>query len=293
MNRISSALPNRTVLVFAALSMIVSTHLQAAYKRIYIHTDAEEEYLAQRSPDKPESYYFFEGIHFKGYRNDGSLRNTAFLDIAKGMAPHLANQDYWPAQSKETCDLLLVVSWGTTNPGMYRDVSNRLFDDYNDGAYYDNLASGDYDESDYRWYGKQRNSKLLGFYPYIRRDKFTGISPWEEYELRAAMREERYFIIVTAFDFQELINNKQWKRVWSTRFNMRSPGINFQNAHLALSKAGGGYFGKKLKDLEHERANLDPVIAEVEIGEIQVLETIDVPKGQGILNSLRIPERRR
>ncbi|MCZ6673571.1 MAG: hypothetical protein O7C75_11615 [Verrucomicrobia bacterium] len=286
------SLPSLAKSLLAAAALLVATQAYG-YKRVYIHTDAEEDYLAQRSPDKPESYYFFKGVHFGGYIRDKGLKNTPFIDIAKGMAPHLAKQDYWPAQSKETCDLLLIVSWGTTSPRMHRDISTRLFDDYYDGEYYDNIADRDYDESEFRWYGKQRNSKLLGFYPYIRRDKFTGISPWEEYELRAAMRTERYFIIVTAFDFQELMNNKQWKRVWSTRFNIRSPGISFQNAHLALSKAGADYFGKKSKDLEHQKADLDPVIAEVEIGEIEVLETIDVPKGHGILNSLRIPEYRR
>ena len=263
------------------------------YKRIYIHSDAEEDYLAQRSSDRPESYYFFKGVHFGGYVNDASLRKTKFIDIAKEMAPHLAKQDYWPAQSKETCDLLLVVSWGTTSPNMHRDVSNSIFKDTYDGEYYDNIANEDYDESDFRWFGMQRNSKLLGFYPYIRRDRMIRISPQEEYELRVAMRDQRYFIIVTAFDFQELLNNKQWKRVWSTRFNMRSPGISFENAHMALSKAGASYYGQKLKDLEHEKADLEPFIAEVEMGEIQVLETIDVPQGPGILNSLRIPDRKR
>ena len=247
----------------------------------------------RRSSDRPESYYFFEGVYFGGYIRDNALKNTPFIDIAKGMAPHLTKQDYWPAQSKETCDLLLVVSWGTTSPHMHRDVSNSLFQDTFDGDYYDDLASEDYDESNFRWYGKQRNSKLLGFYPYIRRDKFTGITPQEEYELRSAMRTERYFIIVTAFDFQELRTNKQWKRVWSTRFNMRSPGISFDNAHLALSKAAAPYYGKKSKDLEHEKADLEPIIAKVDIGEIEVLETIDVPKGQVILNALRIPDPKR
>lgn len=261
-----------------------------AYTRVYIQSDADHQYLEQKASDKPESYYFFEGIYFGGYTRDDSLKNTAFIDIVKGMAPHLARQNFWPASSKETCDLLLVVSWGTTNPRRFRDVANDIFGDYNDAGYYDRVAKGDYDETDYSWYGKQRNSKLLGFYPYIRRDRFTGITPQEEYELRAAMQTERYFIIVTAFDFQKLLNNKTWKRVWSTRFNMRSPGTNFAAAHLALSKAGAPYYGKKMEDLAHTRADFEPMVAEVEIGDIEVLETIDAPKGPGMLNALRVNE---
>jgi hypothetical protein len=282
----------RLVFLLLASTILISTVHAKSYKRIYVHTDATDDYLAQRSPDKPESYYFFKGIHFGGYVRDNSLRDVPFIDIAKGLAPHLAKQDYWPAQSKDTCDLLLVVNWGTTNPGFHRDVSNSILPDWYDGAYYDDVASGGYDESDYKWFGKQRNSKLLGFYPYLRWDRFTGISPSEEYELRVALKTERYFMIVTAFDFQELLENKEWKRVWSTRFNMRSPGTNFYKAHLALSKAGSPYYGKKLKQLGKENADFEPVIAEVEIGEIEVLETIDMPKGKGMLNSLRMSEQR-
>lgn len=277
----------------AGVGLFTAIQTQAkSYQRIYVHTDATEDYLSRRSPGKSESYYFFQGIHFGGYIRDNSLRDVPFIEIARGLAPHLATQDYWPVVGKETADLLLVVSWGTTNPGFHGDVANDILGDWYDGEYYDNLASGEFDETDYKWFGKQRNSKLLGFYPYLRWDRFTGITPHEEYELRSALNTERYFIIVTAFDFQELIENQEWKRVWSTRFSIRSPGTNFHQAHLALSKAAAPYFGKKLNHLGKERANFEPIIAEVEIGEIEVLETLDAPKARGILNSLRMTEQR-
>ena len=74
---------------------------------------------------------------------------------------------------------------------------------------------------------------------------------------------------------------------------MRSPGVNFRQAHLALSKAGGDYFGKDLDKLGMENADFEPVVAEVNIGEIEVLETIDAPQGTGMLNSIRLKEGRR
>jgi hypothetical protein len=273
------------------LGLLLISQVQA-YKPVYIHTDADEDYLAQRSPDKPETYYFFKGLFFGGYIRDDSLTDVSFLELAQGLAPHLTKQNYWPAESKESCDLLLMVNWGTTNPGHHGDVARRIIPDPFDGDYYDDLATGEFKESDYEWFGKRRNSKLLGFYPYLRWEHFTGITPQDEYELRAALRTERYFVIVTAFDFQELLENKQWKRVWSTRFNIRSPGTNFVKAHLALSKAAGPYFGKKMKHLGKERANFDPVIAEVEMGDIEVIETLEAAKGEGMLNSLRMREQR-
>ena len=263
-----------------------------AYKPVYIHSDADEDYLAQRSPDKRETYYFFVGLFFGGYIRDDSLTDVSFLQLAQSMAPHLTQQNYWPAESKEDCDLLLIVNWGTTNPGHHGDVAGRIIPDPFDGEYYDDLAAGSYKESDYEWFGKRRNSKLLGFYPYLRWEHFTGITRQDEYELRAALQTERYFIIVTAFDFQELLENKEWKRLWSTRYNIRSPGTNFRKAHTALSKAAAPYFGTKMKHLSKHNADFDPVIAEVEIGDIQILETIDATQGEGMLNSLRMREQR-
>ena len=279
-------------LLCLSLGLFVASQSLAGFKRIYVHADADEDYLEQRDTNQRETYFFFEGIFFGGYIRDDSLTDVQFIDLAKGMAPHLAQQNYYPAENKESCDLLLVVNWGTTNPGFYGDVARRIIPDPFDGDYYDELAAGEYKESDYTWFGKQRNSKLLGFYPYLRWEHFTGITPQDEYELRAALRTERYFVIVTAFDFQELLENKQWKRVWSTRFNIRSPGTNFREAHLALSKAAAPYFGKKLKHLGKERADFDPITAEVEIGEIEVLETVDATKGEGMLNALRMREQR-
>ena len=282
----------KTILATAAcLSFTLNLHGWKTYKRIYVHTEASQEYLDQKPSDKPESYYFFQGLHFKGYINDKSLQDTEFIDIARGLAPHLAKQDYWPAQSKETCHLLLVVNWGTTST-RYRDVSLDIFPDFYDGSYYDELVDRAYSDEHMYWYGEHRASKLVGFYPYLRW-WHVGYMPYEEYELRSALQTPRYFIIVTAFDFQALIHDKQWKRLWSTRFSMRSPGTNFRKAHLALSKAGGDYFGKDLDELGKENADFDPVVAEVEIGEIEVLETIDVPRGRGMLNSIRTREGRR
>jgi len=211
--------------------------------------------------------------------------------MARGLAPHLAKQDYWPAQSKETCDLLLVVSWGTTEVDAFKDI---YLDYYNDGYYNDFITTSYFHDQRYS-YETIEAARLIGFYPYLKWDRYEFMPHFrhEDYELRQALDTERYFMIVTAFDFQALLNDKQWNRVWSTRFSMRNPGTNFYKAHLALSKAGGDYFGKKMDKLGKVRANFDPVIADVKIGEIEVLETIDVPKRRGFMQSIRMTEGRR
>jgi hypothetical protein len=261
------------------------------YKKVYVHTDASDEYLAQRFAEKPESYYFLEGMFFGGRINDKSLKNVEFIDMARGLAPHLAKQDYWPAQSKESCDLLLVVSWGTTEVDAFKDI---YLDYLNDGYFNDFVTMSNVYDQRYS-YETIEAARLIGFYPHLKWDRYEFMPhiSHEDYELREALDTERYFMIVTAFDFQALLNDKQWNRVWSTRFSMRNPGINFYKAHLALSKAGGDYFGKEMDKLGKVRANFDPVIADVKIGEIEVLETIDVPKRRGFMQSIRMTEGRR
>ena len=114
----------------------------------------------------------------------------------------------------------------------------------------------------------------------------------DEYELFEALCRERYFIIVTAFDFQELLTNKQWKRLWSTRFNVRTAGIRFKDAHLAMSSAAAPYYGTKMEKLGKGRSDRVPLIEEIQIGDIEVLETIEGPLGPGMLNALRMREQR-
>jgi len=274
---------------FMGLTLVLNAW--SSYKKVYVHSDASPEYLTQRSPEKPESYYFFEGMFFGGRIHDNSLRKVEFIDIALGLAPHLAKQDYWPAQSEESCDLLLVVSWGTTTVNDLKDI---YLDLYNNSYYNDFLITSYFYDQRYS-YEAINSSKLIGFYPYLKWDRYEFMPHLnhEDYTLREALDTERYFMIVTAFDFQSLLKDKRWNRVWSTRFSMRSPGTNFYKAHLALSKAAGAYFGKDLEKLGKERANFDPVIADVKMGEIEVLETIHVPKRRGFMQSIRMTEGRR
>lgn len=45
---------------------------------------------------------------------DSSLCEVAFLEVAEGLARELETRDYYPAQSKESGDYLLIVQRGIT-----------------------------------------------------------------------------------------------------------------------------------------------------------------------------------
>jgi len=58
------------------------------------------------------------------------------------------------------------------------------------------------------------------------------------------VEESRYFIVVSAYDFQELLKTKKQKLLWQTRVSVRSPGNSFDDAYLAMLKSAAPYFGQ-------------------------------------------------
>ena len=68
----------------------------------------------------------------------------------------------------------------------------------------------------------------------------------ESIEIQEMLNEERYFLILSAFDLKMLRETVEKRIVWSTRFSMDSVEVGFDDAHIALSRAAPGYFGTKL-----------------------------------------------
>src|SRR6478609_3673874 len=58
------------------------------------------------------------------------------------------------------------------------------------------------------------------------------------------VEESRYYIVVSAYDFQELLKTKKQKLLWQTRVSVRSPGNSFDDAYLAMLKSAAPYFGQ-------------------------------------------------
>ena len=244
---------------------------------IHIYSEASEEYLAQRSSDTPETYKFYESKSFKEFASK-SLKDVEFIDVARGLVPHLAKQNYLPVQKGQTCDLVLVVTWGKTHV-----PDNETLHDGSDwvlgtGASYQDLIADGYTDKPLSMNATVQAAKLVGFYPFLDDFRAKPYYSFEETELTSLLRIERYFIIVSAFDYQVLMGEHRWKGLWATRFSMSSPGVDFSKAHLALSKAGADYFGKNLEKLGKTRTDLDSIVGEVEMGEIEILDSIEIPE---------------
>jgi len=251
---------------------------------VAISATAEEDYIEQADKKGYQTYNLLEGFHFPGDAFDPSLRRMEFSDVARSVGEHLKKQDIFPAKDKNAADLLIMISWGTTSQDVDWTALQGVTDYGNveddsgapagagppAGAATGSAAAGidslganaAFDGSEFR-----RNLDLLGYYKgfgdagYVKREQL-------EFELE----EERYFLVLNAFDFQHLLETKEFKQVWSTRYSTANYGTNFEVALDVLNLAASDLFGQNSDHLL--RTRFDPDVS-VQIGETEVIETVE------------------
>jgi len=246
--------------------------------RVLVDSYADKGYLDTKETDdglRPETYHFVEGKFVGGYIRDKSLREVPFIEIAENLAVELRKRNYYPARNKEEGDLLIVVNRGVTQIQadfeqlFPTDDEEDSFESDEDEQSTDETPGTYLDETGYT-YREQDNAKLIGFdRALMRRD--LGIQ--ESIELQEMFKEERYFLILSAFDLKMLRDTGEKRMVWSTRFSMDAIKVGFDDAHFALSRAASGYFGTNLDgDLGKVSTFAGP--GEVTTGELKVVETL-------------------
>jgi len=99
-------------------------------------------------------------------------------------------------------------------------------------------------------------------------------SPRDELMLNTMINEERYFVVLMAWDYQKLLNGES-ELVWRTRYSIRSLGQSFEDGINQMNKVAGDYFGMNMKGLINKRADDR---SNVKMGEIEVLS--DEPEGK-------------
>ena len=99
------------------------------------------------------------------------------------------------------------------------------------------------------------------------------VSPQDEYELKSLLQEERYFVILMAYDYPSVKRGKP-ELVWSTRYSIRAYGQNFEDAIKGMNVVAGDFFGKNLKGLSRKRVD---DASHVEMGDIEVIDDAPTP----------------
>jgi hypothetical protein len=261
---------------------------------VSVAAGADQDYVRQKFGEggqktRAESYLFARGSRFGGLLRDPSLENFQFSDVVRALAPDLAKQQYFPAPDRTPADLLIVVHWGIT--GVAEDASNGQADFQNlmkdvashnaavaSGGIADPSAvEGDlniiHGESTHSSTSPANNADLLGYSAAYQKAEYeslgapSGMTEMDR-RLRGDLIEERYFVILMAYDFNSLKNAKKGskpKLLWSTHFSVSAIGMNFSTALPAMSKVAAGYYGHNVEGLLLDAGRI--LEGKVEVGE--------------------------
>ena len=277
-----------------------------------VSSQVSSDYVRKRLPDgsiEPETYTFGKGGHLAGTMRDDSVDKLDFMDLAKTIAVPLASRQYVPATDKDpnATHLLIMVYWGKTSgaedasdsavyenlqssqtsapppppppptgnshvaagSGIAATVMNTARQDTTTGAFASVAA-----ENALRDQADLRNARLLGYDAELAAASGLEMTAFRNRrdDLIAEIEENRYFIVLMAYDFQALWKHKQHKLLWVARMSVRERGTNFTRVLPSMVQYASQFFGEDSHGLL--RRTLPQ--GHVEVGELRNLG--DVPQ---------------
>ena len=267
-----------------------------------VSSQASPDYVRSRLPDgsfKPESYVFGKGGYSSGPLNDGTIDKMNFLTVAHIVAGPLAEQRYIPAKDPRATKLLIMVYWGTTNAPEHASDSP----EYLAAQRYFEIAAAmpklpiagphspvvklSPQAEDVEFLGVQlmraenamrdnenrRNAMLLGYNSWWNATNDAPMGTPKELQRQDMideLEEDRYFVVLMAYDFQALWKDKKHLLLWDTRFSIREHNHQFDRQLAAMTAEASRYFGRNSDGLKH-----DPLPeGTVEVGEVRNLGAI-------------------
>lgn len=229
-----------------------------------------------------------------------------FQDIAKVIASPLANRNYLPSKDPNKTTLLIMVYWGTTtvpppveNDPLYNSYQqtiseyNILLSEANNlppgpkGTLLDeansvltgglrqlSIANHQRDLVDFK------NAAMLGYdadgligTEYGKNMEHTALGTTYKDEL-GEIEDNRYFVVLMAYDFQLLWTKKQHKLLWETRFNINEKHNHFDSALPVMAADASKFFGENSRGLVRKEIRQ----GQVDIGEVKSLGEVSPPK---------------
>jgi hypothetical protein len=257
-----------------------------AVNRVSVRAEAWDEFTTDRArdPDKKIlTYRFLKGNYHPGSISDPSMEDLKFKDIVQDVALNLSKNNFIPDPNPETTDLLIVVHWGRTRPaedslqelhgytslddmgGLTPDASVAFANPSNISSELEFNYNASLSISEANEGNAYYKSQLLGM-----EEAFDLIgSRYEEEQMKRMIDEERYFIILMAYDYQKL-KEGETVMLWRTRYSMRALGQSFTAAIGQMNEVAGDYYGQNMKGLITKRFNEE---ANVKIGEVEVIDS--------------------
>ena len=281
-------------LVLVLVTLLTASLLQAVQtENIAVSSTAAPDYIRKKNAAggmEPETYIFTQGHFLGGDTVDKGLSKTTFSDILKILVPNLAKQNYLPTADVTGADLVIFVHWGLTQ--VYQDPEKAFANDELNNAVSEynasigatgkadsnnlNMALDRRETTEASTMGAiARNAALLGYARSLGKERHNLMPTAAEQTMNEELNEERYFIILMAYDnlFRKGLHKQ--RLLWVTRLSVRSPGNNFADSLPAMSKVGADLFGHQLDELVRVKTPIQR--GSVKLGEMEILGTVQNP----------------
>ena len=270
----------RSIAAIAILSLFAPFTNAAKTARVFVDSEASVTYNKHKESDdgaKYETYVFIKGNFYGGDISDNSLRKVTFEEVVKTVGESMKQRNYYPSASPDGGDLLVVLHYGSTS--VPQDLTDLFLTDPDD-PYGDQGIDGDSIINDTNYNDLSNLSELAHENQAGMTNKKLGIgraldrkniNTTEEFDLRFELEDERYFIILMAYDYEKLRTTKEKILLWTTRFSVPSVGTNFEDAYPALARAASAHYGSSLD--KYAKTNTHFGTGSVDIG---TLETVGI-----------------
>jgi hypothetical protein len=257
-----------------------------------------------------ETYAFGKGDNMTGARVDATADSLDFMDVARAVAVPLAQKQYFPTQDPKTTNELIMIYWGTTRAPEFATESNShqlaqqanvmqqkalqelefaatqasvkpasvaLAPQKQALAEADNALLvaniGIQAENQRREDTDMKTATLLGYDSWwVSANAAMGGTALgrRKADMEAELEEDRYFVVLSAFDYQKLVKEKKSKFLWEVRFSIREHGNQFDKRLPAMIALASDYFGRDSHGLNH----VDVPEGKVEIGPVKSLGVV-------------------
>ncbi len=277
----------------------VSSTVSPGYSRVKLADGSYE----------PETYTFGEGGHLAGSSRDDTIDKQAFMDVVKVIAAPLAKRNFVPVEDRnpEDTKLLIMVYWGTTSgtsdssdslasqnlqrsqgtkppptpppangsaggPAANQQARQSAATMNSRQSEEDGAMAAVLAENWQRDQVDMRNAMLLGYDTALAETSDIGSTPATRHreDLISELEENRYFVVLMAYDYQALWKQRKHSLLWVTRFSVRERGADFERLLPSMVGYASQYFGQD----SHGLLRRPLPEGRVEIGEPRSLGTV-------------------
>ena len=200
------------------------------------------------------AYYFpiVTGYREEGFRTAGEIVPDR-AKIIQQLAKALAKQNYFVVSAKTPPpSVLLVFHWGYINP-----VSDPTGGNADDGP-----SAGPITEHE------ARKMTVL-----VAGHSASVIDPYFDHDIMDAVHEDRYFVIVIAYDMAAAQKHER-KQLWIAKMSTPRTGVSLDDVAGALISSGAPFFGQETSRPKVQLVTIIPH-GKVEMGPLETKELFD------------------